>query len=459
MPISLDQQRVQRIRSAIEDFLQARLQGKLDKLAQDDPKRSELQAQFVRSAWIEDAASRAKQIQIATHLVKSINPNARGSNLCLNFEALPRHAEAGSHLLPVSYKPDVTGNAGAFDVYAFLSIEIDQESLLSLLLRKDGAATRALSDDANEAEAWSEKFTAIASVQGKTSSHPLAKQMYWCIGDDAADNSEYQLLGTLHSSPLAQWIFERIEADRFSDEAKTNRDAFFKKQASAGTHHQYPDLAIQKLGGTKPQTVSRQNLDRRGRNYLLGSSPPSWRSRTREPWGMHSVIDEVLLHRDGVKPSIKAFLNFLLTDPAANATTRNQVDAYVATLIDELVLMAAELQREWEQAYGPNWSADVRCKLVPAEQLWLNPQRAQSDEEFHKQWQFMDWPAHIGHRFGNWLNGQLSGKLPVGEAEHRQWKKELLLNEVDDGWADALHDARIEQKAPHYIPSRKGSTP
>ena len=43
----------------------------------------------------------------------------------------------------------------------------------------------------------------------------------------------------------------------------------------------------------------------------------------------------------------------------------------------------------------------------------------------------MDWPAEIGKRFARWLNGQLEGKLPVGDAEAREWRKVLM---ADDSW-------------------------
>ncbi|MCB1822700.1 MAG: type I-F CRISPR-associated protein Csy1, partial [Candidatus Competibacteraceae bacterium] len=64
--------------------------------------------------------------------------------------------------------------------------------------------------------------------------------------------------------------------------------------------------------------------------------------------------------------------------------------------------------------------------------------------------------AQIGHRFANWLNTQLEGRLPVGDAEFRQWKKELLIDEDDGGWAQQLHRLRKELDAPTYIPVREG---
>ena len=52
----------------------------------------------------------------------------------------------------------------------------------------------------------------------------------------------------------------------------------------------------------------------------------------------------------------------------------------------------------------------------------------------------MDWPADVGQRFANWLNAQLRGKLPVGDAEARAWQRELLTDE--DGFQEQLRTLR-----------------
>lgn len=80
-------------RAAMENFLQERMSSKLDKLAADDPKRSELLAQYAPAAWLADAARRVAQIQTVTHSLKPIHPEARGTNLYCPPESLPSHRE------------------------------------------------------------------------------------------------------------------------------------------------------------------------------------------------------------------------------------------------------------------------------------------------------------------------------------------------------------------------------
>lgn len=82
-------------RAAIEHFLQERLASKLDKLAADDPKRSELLVQYTPAAWLADAARRVAQIQTVTHSLKPIHPEARGTNLYCPPQSLPSRSEVG----------------------------------------------------------------------------------------------------------------------------------------------------------------------------------------------------------------------------------------------------------------------------------------------------------------------------------------------------------------------------
>ena len=80
MPTSYPERQAQ-LRALIQTFLTERLDGKLEALKPDDPKRAELQTQFAWRTWIDDAARRSAQIQCATHTLKPIHPDARGTSL------------------------------------------------------------------------------------------------------------------------------------------------------------------------------------------------------------------------------------------------------------------------------------------------------------------------------------------------------------------------------------------
>jgi CRISPR-associated protein Csy1 len=217
-------------------------------------------------------------------------------------------------------------------------------------------------------------------------------------------------------------VYATINDDRFGEASKAARQARRDKRDHPHGYREYPHLAVQKLGGTKPQNISQLNSERRGDNYLLASLPPQWKSRAiREPFHTESVFPGFGRRQD-VRDLVRGLKAFLATDPDPTMETRERREAYVDGLTDELIGFAAELQT----ALPAGWSVDAACRLVAAERLWLDPARAEQDEAFRSEWRQMRWPDEIGHRFANWLNSQLVDKLPMGDIEQRAWAGELL---------------------------------
>lgn len=433
--IDIAQDRRAEFRTAIEQFLRERCDTKLDKVPADDPKYEAVSAAFERETWLESAAHRVGQIQAVTHTLKPIHPDARGSNLYIDPTGLRPHAEVGSHWLGSDFAGDVVGNAAALDVYKFLRIEVERQSLLEWMLAGDADVTAALSDDADMAAAWRDAFTSLVQSRGQMTSHTHAKQVYWLAGEDPCQDDHFHLLAPLYASSLAHAVFATINEDRFGDAGKAARKARRERHDHDQGYAEYPDLAVQKLGGTKPQNISQLNSERGGNNYLLGSLPPTWKTRdVREPWRVDSVLPR-FGYRVQVRQAVEALRRFLDSDPDPTMDTRNRRTELTDQLIDELVCFACELH----EGLKPGWSADAKCVLVEVEKLWLDPGRAETDGEFRERWLALDWPAEIGRRFGNWLNGRLKGQLPVGDVEQRHWSKELV---IDDDWAGWLHRQR-----------------
>ena len=441
-------------RAAITAFLQERLQDKLDKLKADDPdreaKRSKLLADHAPDAWMADAARRVAHIQAVTHSLKPIHPDARGTNLYVEPANLPQLAELGSHALKGNFVGDVVGDAGSLGVYKFLKLEANSRSLLTALLAQDADALAALHSDPAQAQTLRDAFVSLTQPRaGGPSSHTLAKQLYWLTGSDACADGDYALLAPLYATSLAHAVHAQLQQDRFGETNKAARNAKKERKAHDGILHDYPGLAVQNLGGTKPQNISQLNSERRGMNYLLSSLPPQWRiNEQRLPVQADSVFERLFNARPEVRRALKALRQLLESDPAANQTTRLQRDDWVAALVDEMVALAAEL----EQAQPPGWTLEPRfADLNRDEQLWLDPLRAElpDEAEFAQDWLAMDWPEAIGKRFGNWLNARLQGKLQFGDIEFRAWKDELLADE--DGFAQQLRERRGRIRA-----ARKG---
>ena len=442
-------------RAAISAFLQERLQAKLDKLKPDDPQRDEVIASFAHDVWLASAAKRVEQIQAVTHSLKPIHPDARGTNLYVEPRTLPPLAELGSHALGERFVGDVVGNAAALDVYKLLKLEVNGRSLLIALLAHDADALAALHADPTQAEKLRDAFVSLTQPRAEgPSSHTLAKQLYWLTGTDACDDSHYILLAPLYATSLAHAVHAQVQEDRFGEANKAARQARRERKMHDGVFHDYPGLAVQNMGGTKPQNISQLNSERRGMNYLLSSLPPQWKaSAVRLPVHATSVFDRLFIARPEVRRTVRALRVFLEPDPDANLATRDRREELLDALVYELVSLAAELQ----QMLPPGWSRDDQRfkELAYEEALWLDPLRAEIPEEaqFAHDWQYMDWPAAIGKAFAGWLNAQLRDKLPVGDAEAREWKKVLLTDE--DGFKQQLRELRNKLDAPHYIPIRK----
>lgn len=433
------------IREVIERFMKERFDAKAEKLATDDPKYQTLVEQFQRDTWLNDAARRVSQLQVVTHSLKPIHPDAKGSNLYAPPESLAKHKAVGSHVLPTDFDGDVVGNAAALDVYKFLKLEYDGKSLLERVLEEDAELARALSDNAEQSQAWMKAFSGITEPRGEHASHTLAKQVYWLTGEDAVDNDDFHLLAPLYATSLAHHVFQTINHDRFSDTAKEARKA--KREGKLGEQevHAYPDIAAQKMGGTKPQNISQLNSERGGNNYLLASLPPRWNVRDiRPPLKVESVLSDpgIFGRRKEVRSLVSDLKRFLETNPNTDMHTRDLRDDYTAMILDELALFTMQMHE-----LSPGWSVDENCRLSMEEAFWLDPGRAQDDSDYREARNNTDWPGEIRRRFANWLNKALGGKLPLGDVEFRHWHQEIArdashqrLLDSDRRWMKALMD-------------------
>lgn len=415
------------LREVVAAFLQSRLTDKLETVKTDpsDPAAAELQReklrqQFIPDTWLEDAAHRAGQIQAVTHSLKPVHPDAKGTNLYCPPSAQPSLDVVGSHCLGDDFAGDVVGNAAALDVYKFLKQTHAGSSLLALSIAGDADWASALSDNPEQARAWMQSFASLVEPRGRIASHTLAKQLYWQVGDDPIDDASFHLLAPLYASSLAHRVFETLQDDRFSDAAKAARDAKKANVLSERPVREYPNLAIQQLGGTKPQNISQLNSERRGNNSLLASLPPVWRSVKLQPL---LRVDSMFLRygrRPDVRQNVRQLLAFLKTDPKRNIKTREKRAAWVNALIDEFLQFTAELR-----SLESGWSQTPACQLSDAEARWLDPEGVATTDALLERAPPTDIPERISAAFANWLNGQLRDPLPMGDPEFLEWRNEM----------------------------------
>ncbi|MFC0269489.1 type I-F CRISPR-associated protein Csy1 [Kushneria aurantia] len=415
----------------IRGFIHDRFQTKTEKLAPDDPAYLKLQQQFEPQTWLADAAKRVSQLQVVTHSLKAIHPDAKGTNLYVEPGQLERDALVGSHCLPADFEGDVVGNAAALDVYKFLKLQWQGRSLLERALEGDKALVEALSDDRAMAQSWVQAFANIVEPKGAPSSHARGKQLYWLVGDEPGDDTNYRLLAPLYATALAHPFHARLSEARFGEHAKAGRKARRDDVGFEDGYADYPNLAIQKFGGTKPQNISQLNSERGGQNYLLPSLPPHWASREiTAPLRTESVFP-----RFGRRTPVRHLVNDLVSwmrqnlredekrqrqgkAPRKTVQDRNLHNDLVASLADELLLFTFELHR-----LPAGWSADADCRLVPAEQYWLDPGRAELDTEFDSARRQSQWHEEIAERVARWLRHAIDRRVKagLGDPEHDFW--------------------------------------
>lgn len=429
--------RAKAIRKAMHDFIASRLSARIEKLAIDDPKYQALQASHEPDVWLTSAVDRSPQIQVVTHPLKATYPHAHikeTTSLYCVPKDLPQHDFVATQTLGENFTDDVTGNAGALDIYALLQLEVEGKTLLELCLSEDMDMQAALQNNPEMAKKW---LAALADVtQPKlegVASHTFAKQLFWFTGDDPYTNEDYALLAPLYSSTLAHKVYEQIDFDRFSPESKEIRDAVRANKQHEGIAQSYPQLAIQVIGGSNPQGISSLSSKRRGVNYLLASLPPSWKpTKNRLPLKVSSIFSVFEKRRD-TAVWIKDLKEFLASNPPANVQTRKKVDWLVNGLLDELTIFAATYQE-----LPAGWSADEQCDLPLAQRYWLDPARALQDETFAKAWLNSEWAEQVEQDFARWLNQQLAKKISqLGDIEFRRWAKEMR---KDSNWENFISD-------------------
>lgn len=432
-------------RQAIEGFLAERLQEKLESIgvsSENEAKGLETRSKYAWTAWLDDAARRAAQIQAVTHTLKATHPYARGTSLHCRPDGLPARHEVGSHVLGKQFVDDVVGNAAALDVYKFLRIQVLGRSLLEAMCADDADLKRALSDDPEQASAWIVAFTTLLRPRESAASHAYAKQLYWLSGNDPLDNGNYHILSPLYASSLAHAVFQRIQRDRFGEEAITARQARRNGAIHPTGYSDYAGLAVQKLGGTKPQNVSQLNSERGGNNYLLSCAPPRWKQQgSRPPLRRSSAFVALRIRSREIRDSLNSLRLFLERDPAPRLETRQHRELLFGHIVDHVIQQSALIQ----QNAAAGWSSDNRCRLPEAERLWLDPYRTRTDAAFHARWCEGRWKDDVANAFALWVNDELGSRLPMGDAEHQEWKRTFSEDLAET--FDALLP-EIEQSAP-----------
>jgi CRISPR-associated protein Csy1 len=410
------------LRTLVHSFVKERLDAKLEKLDDDDPKRAEVIEQHNPSAWLSDAARRAVQLQAVTHALKPIHPDAKGTSIYAPPLNLPPHAWVGTHCLGLNFDGDVVGNAAALDVYKLLQKTNGSRSLLQLAVESDESFSKALSNNQDEAKDWMRSFASLTQAKDKVSSHTLAKQLYWPTGGDSQNDADFHLLAPLYATSLAHRVFTTVQSHRFSDNAKAAREARKKGEYSDFATHDYLGTAVQNLGGTKPQNISQLNSVRGGKNLLLASLPPMWKSSDTRPLLSSTSMFPTFARRNEVRKQLFELTRFLKTNPEPVKATRDFVNIKIATVVDEFFNFSADYRD-----LPSGWSLSPECNLGLVEKIWLDTEAVVSKLRESSELIPDDVPAQICKTFANWLNSRLKKQgFATGDVEAFEWSRYVL---------------------------------
>lgn len=411
----------------ITDYIASRRQPKLEafekeaakRLAQGEDasviaqERQDLEVKYQPRSWLTDAARRAGQISLVTHAAKFTHGDSKSSSI---YRETPGDEGYVSTAALANVATDAVGNAAALDVTKLLQTEVDGDSLLACLKRGEYGPLIAFAENDAQLALWIEGFTQ-ALIPAQPTSHKLAKQIYFPVGDD------YHLLCPLFATSLAQAMHEKLVAARFSEDAKTVREAHRTGKWHTQPDVRYPHLAEMHFGGTKPQNISALNSSRGGRVWLLPSRPPKWKTQENAPLNMGSIF---ALRGDFSREAsgIISLMVVLLKENADknNRHIRGARARYVDELIDLLFMHASTFQQEEWQGWSDN-SPDLPLH----QQLWLDPWRGEIDETFRLEREKGDWQLHVADDFARWLNQRLNkARLDVGIVERREWRTQSL---------------------------------
>lgn len=391
---------------------------------------SKAKDKYVLASILEKGSKCASRISVATHVAKATHPDLKVrfvSNPNVRFGELPYRSEVGSHLLPDTESlADTTGdgafNSAAYELYLLLDSKFEDKTFGEWLKEEDDDALTAFAKGLG-AKDNSDVYTVL--LEQKTpfpATDPRLKQIYWLVGDDPRKNADYHLLTPFYATSLTHRVYLKVSPNTwlYGDNNKAARKALRGDMIFEGGYISYPDLAVQKLGGTKPQNISQLNSARVGQNYLLASLPPNWQSLDIYP-PMRDAF-RAFKRRPAVRKTIYELKHFLETDPAKSKHTRNLRDDLITMLVDELMLFTFDMH-----SLAPGWTADDKCKLVAEEQYWLDPGRASQDVEFDYARLSSPWHEVVSDRAAGWLNRELNYKsaLNVGDSEHDYWQKRI----------------------------------
>lgn len=269
---------------AIAEFFEGRKEDWLKKKAKASMGEAEIKAlnnecdqHFSLENWMPNAAKRAGQISIATHPCTFSHPSARkNKNGYVSSIIADVKSVNNGYLISgnVAAEKDALGNAAALDVYKFLTLIMDDGvSLLEHIQNDSELSQKLLKINSTSYQKLKQDFLAMVSSDSENITSSKVKQVFFPV-----DNGYHQL-SLLTNSGISYQLRKRLDALRFSDQVKEQRELKKKNDFSDNGYSEIYNLTTIGYGGTKPQNISVLNNQNGGKTHLLNSLPPQLQKR------------------------------------------------------------------------------------------------------------------------------------------------------------------------------------
>lgn len=347
-------------------------------------KEEEKKEKFSLENWIPDAAKKAKQLSLATHVCKFSHPDAQATPIISkqSFRNDGYLHSGNVEYTSEEYGIDAFGNAAAMGVFKFLLLKMkDGRTILEHLEQDSEDIREELSFFEEQYPELRQAFLEIKKCNEEPASDERVKQVYFPLSD-----GQYHLLSLLTPTVIVRELRSRIiEMRRKRIAAKDKNNEEYGQNWA-----EIYNLTEIGFGGTKPQNISAVNMSNGGKAYLLLSSPPS--IANREVIRPKKDFFTNSLRRNQFKQDFQ-YLHTLLDCDHNNLIMRNKVKLAIQNIVEQ-VMVSVYRVRETEKG----WSERPEYEQLPmAQKNWLDDIHAivrQKDKE---------WLGVISFEFARWI--------------------------------------------------------
>ena len=338
------------------------LEGRKQKPLKEGKKpAADIESDYSTLVWVANAAQRASQLSLVSHPAKFSHPDAKGVTSILYNGSYKNDGYLRSGNV-IAEHVDVTGNAAALDVYAFLSLVLDDGKLILQHLEEQTPHIKdLLGADDETFQSWRKLFLQIKPSAGNSKTHPNVKQVYFPV------DGGYHLLSILTPSRLITENRKRLKRMKaYAPETKEARHAKKHKLFHAEGFSEVVGILTQHFGGSNKQNISQLNSSNNGEAWLLPCFPPELDNRyIRLP---KTDFFKTLYSKDKDLQELLAGLHKLFAiEHYTNVAMRERRKRLMAQVFEWVLERAMRLQLQ-----PAAWSTVQGFDLPLAQQLWLD---------------------------------------------------------------------------------------